>query len=454
MQGRFLLVVILGFAALGCEHVAETISVDAPGLYALASTQGGDGTYSKPFGTLAELEAASSPGDTLYLITSAMPFTDKIALKVGQKLIGIAADGLPGTTVVHGSDEHPVILLGGANEVANLSLEQLQGHGIAGVGVDLSGTLIHNVAFIGLLDASYEDFPNWAIYFEVNAGVIKDVRVEDIVVRDAGAHGGIHVLHTGTSSGGYVFQRNRFDTLGGRALHTWSQNYSRIYTEFLDSSADNIGVGVKNADSVLPHLSNRSQQDMLVKDYHYKNTKQVGSPSNTGIEAFIMGAPFAGEGLWCDGCRLLLTIEDTIIQDSVTDGIQLTNFGSNSAFDIKIRNTQILHANPQQVGGGISLYAQNDKNTGSQTTLMIENSKVIDSQKYGVSVLDTGEGYTATVDLGGGALGSAGGNTITGSVLGEVQLTQATAVAKGVLWGIEPPRVQLEGDLSAIDLGQ
>jgi hypothetical protein len=55
---------------------------------------------------------------------------------------------------------------------------------------------------------------------------------------------------------------------------------------------------------------------------------------------------------------------------------------------------------------------------------------------------------------GGGALGSAGGNTITGSVLGEVQLTQSTAVAKGVLWGIEPPRMQLEGEMSAIDLGQ
>ncbi len=59
--------------------------------YVRASVTGGDGSMSKPFGTLAAVEQAAGPGDTIEVLPSraSMPLlNDGIALKPGQKLLG------------------------------------------------------------------------------------------------------------------------------------------------------------------------------------------------------------------------------------------------------------------------------------------------------------------------------------------------------------------------------
>jgi hypothetical protein len=418
----------------------------------------GDGSESRPFASLQRAEAVSSAGDVIYLMAGGSTETldGGIALKPRQRLIGLGPNGRPasvGPDMVRltNSTEHldgVIVMLSEANEVAGIHFVDMQHHAILGAGTSLSETHIHHNLFSG---AAQSEEIIWSVRLESESGSVGAVRVTDSVFRDGDSLGGIQVMHRGDSSGEYLFERNRFTDLGGRAYHIWSLDSSRIRATILDSEADNIGVGDRNSDSILPHLCNSSQQHVVVRDFHYRNTKQVGNVSNTGLEAFIMGAPFTGEESWCNGCQLTLEITDSVFEDAVTDGIQLINFGSNSVLDFRIKNTKVIGAKPRQVGGGISLVPQNDQNTGSSTRLLIENTDIIDSAAYGFAVTDQSDGSTSIVDLGGGELGSAGHNRIIDSSKGEVQVLNAKVVAKHNWWGGNDPRVELQGDSSTVE---
>lgn len=425
------------------------------------AASGGDGSEIHPFKSLSSVEAASGPGDVIYVSTTGTvdPLDGGIALKPGQKLIGLGPDGQPATARsslarLTNSTDHldgVIVTLSERNEVAGIQFADMRNHAILSSDSDLSGTHIHHNAFSGAV-SSQEII--WSVRLMSESGVVSDVIVADNVFRDGDALGGIQVVHSGASSGKYLFERNEFSDLGGRAFHIWSQDTSRIDVAILDSVADNIGVGDRNSDSILPHLSGKSVQNVVVRNYRYKNTKQVGSRSNTGLEAFFMGAPFPGEESWCVGCTLTLKILDSVFENPITDGIQLTNFGSNTVFDVEIRNTKIIGANPQQAGGAISLIAQNAENSGSQTKLLMEDCDIIDSSRYGFVVTDQGDGYTSIVDLGGGALGSKGNNRFINSAVGEVQAINANPIAKHNWWGGKEARVDLQGDKSTIDFDQ
>jgi hypothetical protein len=341
-----------------------------------------------------------------------------------------------------------IVQLAERNEVAGIHFVDLQSHAILGSGSDYSGTRLHHNVFSGA--ASGRDIL-WSVLLRAESGAIRDVSITDSVFRDGDALGGIQVRHRAQSSGDYQLERNVFSDLGGRAYHLWSQGRSRIQARILDCSADNIGLGNRNSDSILPHLCGSSEQDVLVQNYHYKNTKQVGNRSNTGLEVFFVGAPRPQDDDWCVDAKLTLRILDSVFENAVTDAIQLTNFGTRSRLDIELRRCKILGAKPKQVGGAISLLAQNPANRGSRTRLLIENTDILDSTAYGLAISDRGEGYTSTVDLGGGALGSAGGNRILRSAAGEVQAIQANPVARHCWWGGDPPRTDLQGDTSTLE---
>ncbi|MBT8148115.1 MAG: hypothetical protein KJN90_14750, partial [Gammaproteobacteria bacterium] len=380
-----------------------------------------------------------------------------IRLKRGQRLLGADQRGRPiesvSTTVqitnsgsaLSGS----VVQLSSDNEIAGLHFVDLKNHGIVAGDENISGAYLHHNIFT---NSAASDQIIWSLLLVSESGVVDDVEISDSVFRDGRDMGGIQVLHQSSSYGNYFFRGNEFKDLGGRAYQIQSMHDSRVNSIILNSSVDNIGRGDRNSDSVLPYLQGSSSQTLLVKGFHYNNSQQVGNESNTGMEAFLMGNPFVGEEHWCDGCRLALYIEDSVFKNTITDGIQLTNFGSNSIVDIEIRNVQVLNANPRQAGGAISLIAENAQNSGSRSTLLIENSDMIDSSGYGFVVVDQNTGYTSTVDLGGGVLGSKGNNRIVNNANGEVMAIQANPVARNNWWGAGvEPAVTLQGDRSTID---
>ena len=455
------------FLILGCEASQSTDGETAPSWYVSAQADpGGDGSRDRPFETLADAEAASAPGDTIYVVAGTTPLDGGISLQEDQRLLGWGPEGEGSArATLTRSAGGAVVTLSAGNEVAHLRIADLRGHAIEGTRGS-SGAHIHHVEIARAIapETDAEDVSlgvpggiRWAVRLEASGNGDGDqVRIADCSVlggdpEGGDALGGIQIHHRGESSGSYLIERCAFSHLGGRAVHLLTEDASRIEATIRESSADNIGLGDRNSDSILPHLRDRSQQTVRVESYRYDNTLQVGSPSNTGLEAFLEGAPFPAQDNWCDGCRLELHIEDSVFENPVTDGIQLIDFGSNSQLDAVIRRSRILNAKPQQVGGGISLLSQNADNTGNRSSLLVEDTEIAGSSRFGVAISDEGEGFTSTVDLGGGALGSAGRNRITGSAEGELSVINATPVAKHNWWGGSEPRVVLSGEGSSAE---
>ena len=75
-------VVVLVFASGGRE-AASTWHVKAD------AAAGGDGSRSRPFATLEQVEGASQPGDTIRILPSTRPLDGGIQLKNNQRLIGL-----------------------------------------------------------------------------------------------------------------------------------------------------------------------------------------------------------------------------------------------------------------------------------------------------------------------------------------------------------------------------
>ncbi|MDA1092068.1 MAG: hypothetical protein O3A25_02175 [Acidobacteria bacterium] len=420
----------------------------------------GDGSQHAPFHSLSEAEASSQPGDTIYVLGNATGKTldGGIALKPRQKLIGLGVDGeppqrpsdrprltnsasLPGGIIVRLS-EH--------NEVAGIHFTGMRNAAIAGDGATYSGTFIHHATFTGHADEHIEDERGlvYAVSFDTAAGEVGDVRVEDSTFADGEDLGAIRVFQSGESRGEYRFRGNDFSNLGGRAYFVRTQQRSRVETIILDSTADNIGRGDRNSDSIIPYLMGQSEQVMLIRNYRFNNTDQEGDASNTAIEAYMFGSPRPDEANWCTGCTLTLTILDSVIENAVTDPIQFSDSGTNSVLSYVIRNTRIVGGAPQQGAGGISVNLQDVPESGGRTTILVENTDVVGTTGYGFTLNggSGGGGHAVTVDLGGGVLGSRGHNRFIDNAKGAMRLAPRRVAARHNWWGGDAPTVYDSSD--------
>jgi hypothetical protein len=414
----------------------------------------GDGSRQRPFLLLSQVERVAAAGDTIYLLSSesGKVLDGGIALKVRQRLIGLGADGeIPEHTAGRVKLTNTAALPGGVmvqlseqNEVAGIHFMNMGNAAISGAGANYSGAYIHHATFSGNAATHVEDDYLstegkglvYAISLEATLGELDGIRIEDSTFSDGEDLGAIRVFHSGESRGNYRFQRNDFSDLGGRPYFVRSQDRSYVETVILDSTANNIGRGERNSDSIIPYLMGESEQVMVVRNYRFQNTKQEGNGSNTGIEAYIFGEPRPDKANWCNGCTLTLKIFDSVIENAVTDPIQFSNSGRNSDLSYEIRNTRILGGNPQQGDGGISLNLQSVPASGGRTKLLVEHSDVIATTGYGFSLNDRGgkAGHSVVVDLGGGALGSLGENRFIGNTKGAMRVPQSRITATNNWW--------------------
>ena len=353
-----------------------------------------------------------------------------------------------------------MVTLSDHNEVTGIHFTNMGNHAISATGADYSGAFLHHNTFSGHADEHIEDESGliYAVSFDAADGAREGIRIEDSTFRDGEDLGAIRVFHSATSRGDYLFQRNEFFDLGGRAYFVRTQHQSHVETVILDSVANNIGRGQRNSDSIIPFLMGQSEQVMLVRNYRFDNTKQEGNLSNTAIEAFLFGQPFPGEADWCTRCRLTLKVLDSVIENAVSDPIQLTNAGRNSVLVYEIRNTRIFGGNPQQGGGGISLNVQFAPGSGGSTQLLVENSDVIGSAGYaftfnsslsdllgmeagGATSTAPEDRHTVVVDFGGGALGSLGHNRFVDNAKGAFRVPDSRITARRNWWGGSEPTV-------------
>jgi len=449
-----------------CFVIFATSTVAAAAdLYVQAGADAdGTGTLNRPFNTLLAAQQRANPHDTFFLLpgVDGAALTGGIALDRGQKLIGLGADGrrpargaIPVVRVVPspGAPSRALVEAAIDTEIRGIHFEVTTFPAIAAAAAlqpdPYSKLLIHHNLFTG--EANEQADVVYAIDLDALVGSVSGVRVRDNVFKDGGSMGGVRVTQRGHSQGIYRFERNRFADLGARAYYVLTTEDSEAITKILDSTANNIGRGNRNSDSILPYLMGRSRQTMLVKGYRYSNTARVGNASNTGLELWILGGR-DDPSTWCTGCRVKLDIVDSTFDDAVTDGIQLTNFGSNTVMDITIRNTKVRRANPRQAGGAVSLIAENAQNSGSRGTLLIEHSDLSDSSQYAVVVVDATPGPSAIVDLGGGALGSRGGNRLSGAGKGGIMTQEVSISARRNWWGDAGPKVVTAGNDVIVDV--
>jgi hypothetical protein len=462
---------MLAFAVVASSVCGGAFAAD---LYVVAgAAAGGDGAKSRPFSQLGEAEAASKPGDRIYVSAKSPSDTlsATITLKPNQKLIGLSPDG----RTPKGATERPrltsatsdgvvvnatngsyaptgfMVKLAKGVEVAGLHFVDMKGPALLAGDEDISGAHIHDNLFSGVMPTA-----TGLIYAVALGGTasVANVRVADNTFRDGDNLGGVSVQQSGSSTGEYRFERNHFTDLGGRAYHIHSADTSKVTTAILDSDVDNIGVGNRNSDSVIPYLLGQSQQTVLVKNFRFKNTKQVGNASNTALEVFIYGPPRpeADKANWCTACRVDLVIEDSIFERSASDGVQVSNSGSNSIVNVTIRRTKIINASPRQVGGAVSMGVEGAQNSGSKLTLLIEDSELTGSSAFAFANTNQSKGApVAVVDLGGGPLGSKGRNIITGNAKGAFSVQRIQVTAKNNWWGGDAPVVVLNGEGAAAD---
>lgn len=435
-----------------------------------AAKSGGDGTKSKPFSTLADAEISSHVGDTIYIRQSpAKHILDgQIVLKPDQKLIGLGPDvrnvpeNAAGARITYSGGEgegYPdgaVVQLSSGNEISNLHFKDMSFGAIVGIDIDFTGANIHDNLFSG------GDIDNG--WFRVSILLDSYLGNSDVIVKDnlftnGSFLGGIRLYHREDSSGTYHFAGNHFDNIGGRPYLFWTLDAAYIQAKILNSSANDIGAlgeysTFANSDSILMQMSGSSIMDVVVDGYTYDNTGQFGGISNTGLELFIIGdgigAPLE---FWANNAQVSLKINNSSFSNAVTEAIQLNNLGLNSIIEVEIRNTKIVNANPGQIGplfgltgAAISLLPENSGNSGSHTSLLIENSDIIGSSGYALGVYDAGtSGFNSDIDLGGGSLGSLGNNRFLDNTIGDIELFRTDGFGLFNWWGGVSPRIDLYG---------
>jgi hypothetical protein len=212
--------------------VPASASASATWYVSASAPAGGTGSGARPFATLAAVEQASGPGDTIVVLpspASTPPLQGGIALKSDQKLTG----GGPAVTGLHSFDPAPrianttathdsgdAVRLADADEVSNIAIVGSYRGGIYGknvasatiVGNDLTGTntscttgfvvqeftLPTQAPGVGIPFSS--GLPNgWAAVLVDESAGTAGLRFSDNHVHDAGCADGIDVRASGTA---------------------------------------------------------------------------------------------------------------------------------------------------------------------------------------------------------------------------------------------------------------
>jgi hypothetical protein len=204
-----------------------------------SAAPGGDGSSAAPFNTLAAVEQASAPGDTIVVLPAATALDGGIQLKPGQRLlgdgpsvVGSTASALP--RITNTTPDHidgDAVRLADDTEVANLAIKNSHRGGV--YGLDVTGVNVHgndvanhntsctigfevyplvaptNAPFVGApfgfdvpaLGYVYVIYiPNgWAGIMVDATRAVGSVAIEDNLVHDASCGDGIDMRLSGTA---------------------------------------------------------------------------------------------------------------------------------------------------------------------------------------------------------------------------------------------------------------
>lgn len=334
---------------------------------------GGNGSAARPFDSLADVEAASAPGDRIRVLPDPVPLDGGLRLKPGQTLVG---EG-PAVTGLDDGEDAPTLtnsgprLTGDAVRLAdgatvrNVRIRDPRRGGVYGrdvtdvrvIGTDVAG---HNQACVpGFLIPPFNAPTNlpgvgipiadglsngWAgIMIDADHRTGATARVADNVVHDAECGDGIDVRTWGTASYDVVIAGN--DVHGLRQGHDFesvlaigvqSRDSASLVATITDNSQSDLGnpddldLGPEGADSegVFVNGVGPSTVRAVVERNTYTNDDGVGGFSANGLEAVTMGV----------GSRLHVVVRDSTFSGSPGDVIEEGALGTDAVLRMRLEN--------------------------------------------------------------------------------------------------------------------
>ncbi|WP_050760870.1 hypothetical protein [Aeromicrobium marinum] len=421
-----LLVAAMCASLAGALLVFPTSAVAAgPSWYVQGgSAAGGSGAVDSPFGSLAEAEAASAPGDTIVVLPSPKVLDGGIELKPGQRLVGegpsvtagaVVAPQLTNTTdrldgdAVRLADGTTVqnLRITGARRGAVYGLDVtevlVEGNDVAGQNTSCTpGFLIP--AFIGPTNVPGIGIPVGGGLQNGWAGIMIDVTerqgvtatIADNLVRDADCGDGIDIRTAGSASADVTVRGNDVRSLkqgpdfkSVLAIGMQASDTSELTAIVHDNTQSDLGdpeelnfiLAGSNSEGVYVNGVGPSRMHVTITENIYTNDKGVGNFSANGLEVVTMGS----------GSDVSVVVRDSHFSGSPGDLVEHGALGTDARMEMLLErvtversagfgDTKILPFNNGDCVVAGSLGARND------VSLVVRDSVLRDCSNNGLSI--------------------------------------------------------------------
>jgi hypothetical protein len=328
----------------------------------------GTGTAQHPFSSLAQVQAASGPGDRILVLPAPSadgPLDGGIALQPDQQLIGLgkrvtglpAGSAAPAIANTTANDNGDAITLATGDLVRNIAVTSAQRGGIYGdnvsgvslLGNDITGTNTScQTGFLiyfplTLLPAG---LPNgWAAILldesqGATTGAIAGNRVHDEACAD-----GIDVRATGTARVAVTIDGNDLTRLQqgplvGSVLAAGFQtrDTASLTASMTGNSETSIGSAGADCEGIFTNQTGSSRLELNIRRNTFAHG--IGGASCNGLEAFV-GRDAASESV---------SIQDSRFTDDPGDMIEENNLGTGSHMSLTLNHVTVSHttiSNPE-----------------------------------------------------------------------------------------------------------
>ncbi|MBL4571668.1 MAG: hypothetical protein JKY86_01150 [Gammaproteobacteria bacterium] len=356
----------------------------ADDIYVKGGVTGGDGSIKRPFGLLSDVEAASAPGDVIYIKQSKTALNGGITLQVGQKLIGLGPDVLTANDkaavaqIIDSREGYfsSAITLSGDNEVANVLVTDT--YGFAVLINETSGNHIHhskfdNIAYgFGLQFLTQEgEIGFFYSGIGVYAGVNSENTIDHIeITKPKGAGISFYsfgedsvlnineVLIQGAVEGLFNFHGFAYVAEGGDMTVNLSNAHflENLWGHIAGFSFGDSNV-VLNFDNLLVEKGSTLVHENNLELIHLGGTGSlVTNITNSIIDGGSEGIIYSyQEAFGTVPSHISHSLDNVIIRNTTWNGIRMPTLDGFPHQEIKVRNSSIYHVREGIIVGNTNL---------------------------------------------------------------------------------------------------
>lgn len=362
---KFSIISAVATVAIALAAAGASTAVLAKEWYVQAgSTAPWNGTTSQPFNSLAQVEAASAPGDEIFVLPSSDTLDGGIQLKDDQKLIGLGpkvtkaplpADHAKITNTGSGHLDGDAIRLANNNTVKNIHIQGAYRAGILGINVT-SPTIKDNLITENMnqhdIQTLQEDFVIFELQRNHYAGITlfacgKPKGLSHCQQQDPSAK---WIANTGE----VVIKGNEVRDSNVEGIVLLNDTGVIATYEVEDNYVHNLSLGFDgfNRNDLLPPLvpevvrsrgftmisGNGSQVTLKMKDFHATRLAPSGDFASDGVVLVAFGEDAL---VTADISDVVVSNPDGTGEAVNGDSLEFTHFGNNNTIDVKVKNATL-----------------------------------------------------------------------------------------------------------------